>query len=70
MYSPKIEPDQIEKLYRLREKLKEKGQKATMKGLVREMIDEGLKKRDEVICSDCGGSMIDGICEDCEKLNE
>ena len=75
MYSPKIEPGQIEKLYRLRERLRKQGQKATMTGLVREMIDEGLKKQkanglDAAICPECGGSWVDGICVNCERMNE
>ena len=42
MYSPKIDEEQVKKLYQLREYLKEKGYKTTMAGLVREMINKGL----------------------------
>jgi len=49
MYLPKINENQMKRLYELREYLKEKGYKATIAGLVREMIDNGLTRYDELI---------------------
>ena len=46
MYSPKIDENQIQRLYRLREFLKAEGQKATMIGMVREAIGEYLDENE------------------------
>ncbi len=47
MYSPKIDENQIQRLYRLREFLKAEGQKATMIGMVREAIEEYLTENEK-----------------------
>jgi len=44
MYRPKIPEDIIEKLYRLREKLAKRGIKKPITVLVREAIEEYLRK--------------------------
>ena len=49
MYLQKIDENQIKRLYELREYLKEKGYKATIAGLVREMINDGLEHYDRII---------------------
>jgi hypothetical protein len=49
MYSLKIDENQIKRLYELREYLKEKGYKATIAGLVREMINDGLEHYDGIM---------------------
>ena len=65
MYLLKIKPEQMTSLYYLREYLKEKGYRATISGLVREMINEGLKHYEkEVKAGDCL------ISEKEMKLNE
>lgn len=46
MYSPKIDENQIKRLYHLRERLKARGQKATMIGMVREAIGEYLDENE------------------------
>jgi len=48
MYLLNIGKDQMKKLYKLREYLKKKGRKATIVGLVREMIEDGLKRYDKM----------------------
>jgi len=47
MYKPKIPPEIIHKLYRLREELAKKGIKKPITVLVREAIEEYLKKLKE-----------------------
>ena len=47
MYSPKIEPEQVGKLYLLRESLAQEGVKKPITALVKEAIEEYLKKRRE-----------------------
>lgn len=42
MYSPKIDENQIQRLYRLRESLKEGGEKTTMTAMVREAVENYL----------------------------
>ena len=42
MYSPKINEKQIKKLYRLRERMREQGQKITMTAMVAEAIEKYL----------------------------
>lgn len=42
MYTPKIDENQIQRLYRLRESLREDGEKATMTAMVREAIEKYL----------------------------
>jgi len=42
MYSPKIDENQIQRLYRLRESLRESGEKATMTAMVRDAVEEYL----------------------------
>lgn len=46
MYSPKIDENQIKRLYHLRESLKADGQKATMIGIVREAIGRYLDENE------------------------
>lgn len=46
MYSPKIDENQIKRLYRLRETMKENGDKATMAGVVREAIEKYLIEKE------------------------
>ena len=47
MYSLKIEPEQVGKLYLLRESLAQEGIKKPITALVKEAIEEYLKKRKE-----------------------
>ncbi|MFH2069115.1 MAG: hypothetical protein ABII89_06625 [Candidatus Omnitrophota bacterium] len=47
MYSPKIEPEQMGKLYLLRESLAQEGVKKPITTLVKEAIEEYLEKRKE-----------------------
>ncbi|MFA5386059.1 MAG: hypothetical protein WC297_00020 [Candidatus Paceibacterota bacterium] len=47
MYSPKIEPEQVGKLYLLRESLAQEGVKKPITTLVKEAIEEYLDKRRE-----------------------
>jgi predicted transcriptional regulator len=47
MYSPKISPEIIRKLFCLKEELARKGIKKPITVLVREAIEEYLKKREE-----------------------
>jgi len=42
MYSPKIDNNQIRRLYRLRESLKANGEKVTMAGMVRDAVEKYL----------------------------
>ena len=44
MYSPKIEPKQVQELYLLKQALSEEGTKKPMTALVKEAIAEYLKK--------------------------
>ncbi|PIT92777.1 MAG: hypothetical protein COU08_00650 [Candidatus Harrisonbacteria bacterium CG10_big_fil_rev_8_21_14_0_10_42_17] len=46
MYSPRIDENQIQRLYRLREFLKADGQKATMIGMVREAVESYLNENE------------------------
>jgi hypothetical protein len=48
MYKPKIPEDIIEKLYRLREKLVKRGIRKPITILVREAVEEYLKKLKEI----------------------
>jgi hypothetical protein len=48
MYKPKIPQDIIQKLYRLREKLAKRGIKKPITVLVREAIEEYLRKLKEI----------------------
>jgi hypothetical protein len=48
MYKPKIPRDIIEKLYRLREKLAKRGIRKPITVLVREAIEEYLRKLKEI----------------------
>ena len=47
MYSPKISPEMVERLYYLREELARKGIRKPITVLVREAIDEYLKRLKE-----------------------
>jgi hypothetical protein len=47
MYSPNISPEIIRKLFRLKEELAGEGIKKPITVLVREAIEEYLKKREE-----------------------
>lgn len=47
MYSPKIEENQIQRLYRLRESMKENGEKTTMTAMVRDAIEEYLTENEK-----------------------
>lgn len=42
MYSPKINNNQIKRLYRLRESLKSGGKRVTMVGMVRDAVEKYL----------------------------
>lgn len=42
MYSPKINNNQIKRLYRLRESLKSGGERVTMVGIVRDAVEKYL----------------------------
>jgi len=48
MYSPKIDEEQVEKLYHFREELVRKGVRKPITVLVREAVEEYLEKRKEV----------------------
>lgn len=47
MYSPKIDENQIQRLYRLRESMKDKGVKVTMTTMVREAIEDYLTENEK-----------------------
>jgi hypothetical protein len=47
MYSPKVEPEQVGKLYLLRESLAQEGVKKPITALVKEAIEEYLNKKQE-----------------------
>ncbi len=47
MYSPKINENQIQRLYRLRETTKENGEKTTMVAMVREAIEDYLTENEK-----------------------
>lgn len=47
MYSPKIDEEQIQRLYRLRETMRESGEKATMTAMVRDAIEEYLTENEK-----------------------
>jgi len=47
MYSPKIDENQIRRLYRLREFEKSKGKKSSIAGLVRDAIEKYLKYKEK-----------------------
>ena len=42
MYTPKINENQIQRLYRLRESLRDGGEKATMTAMVRDAVEKYL----------------------------
>src|SRR3989344_5828227 len=46
MYSPKINENQIQRLYRLRESMKENGTKMTMTTMAREAIEQYLTEKE------------------------
>lgn len=46
MYSPKIDENQIQRLYRLRESMKENGAKVTMTAMTREAIEKYLTEKE------------------------
>ena len=46
MYSPKIDENQIQRLYRLRESMKENGTKTTMAAMAREAIEQYLTEKE------------------------
>jgi len=46
MYSPKIDENQIQRLYRLREAMKENGTKTTMAAMAREAIEQYLAEKE------------------------
>lgn len=46
MYSPKIDENQIQRLYRLRESMKENGAKVTMTAMTREAIENYLTEKE------------------------
>ena len=47
MYSPKIDENQIQRLYRLRESMKENGEKVTMTTMVREAVEDYLTENEK-----------------------
>ena len=47
MYSPKINENQIQRMYRLRESMKENGTKVTMTTMVREAIEDYLTENEK-----------------------
>ncbi len=47
MYSPKINENQIQRLYRLRETTKENGEKITMVAMVREAVEDYLTENEK-----------------------
>lgn len=47
MYSPNISPEQVEKLYLLRESLAKEGIKKPITVLVKEALEKYLKKNEE-----------------------
>ena len=47
MYSPKIDENQIQRMYRLRESMKESGMKVTMTTMVREAIEDYLTENEK-----------------------
>lgn len=47
MYSPKINENQIQRMYRLRESMKENGTKMTMTTMVREAIENYLTENEK-----------------------
>ena len=47
MYSPKIDENQIQRLYRLRESMKDNGVKVTMTTMVREAIEDYLTENEK-----------------------
>jgi len=46
MYSPKIDENQIQRLYQLREAMKESGTKTTMTEMTREAIEQYLTEKE------------------------
>ncbi len=46
MYSPKIDKNQIQRLYRLRETMRENGEKTTMVAMVRDAIEKYLTENE------------------------
>lgn len=49
MYSPRVEPDKIEKLYKLREMIKASGEKTDMIKLVDEALERYLPAKEEEV---------------------
>ena len=47
MYSPKIDENQIQRLYRLRESQKKNGEKTTMTAMVREAVEDYLTENEK-----------------------
>jgi len=47
MYSPRIEPDKVERLYRLKQELFARGQKTNMVKLVDEAIEKYLTEMEK-----------------------
>ena len=46
MYSPRVEPDKVERLHKLRQELRAKGQKTNMIKLVDEALDRYLTDKE------------------------
>ena len=71
MYSPKIWPDQIAKLYRLKVSLLAGGKKGvTMTDLVREALTEYLAKKEKELRKNGTGSLLIGEPTDREIVAE
>jgi len=47
MYSPRIEPDKVERLYKLKQELLARGQKTNMVKLVDEALEKYLTEREK-----------------------
>ena len=71
MYSPKIWPDQVAKLYRLKVSLLAGGKKGiTMTDLVREALTEYLAKKEKELCKNGTGLLLIGEPTDQEIVAE
>jgi len=47
MYSPRIEPDKVERLYKLKQELLERGKKTNMVKLVNEALEKYLAEMEK-----------------------
>lgn len=72
-YSPRIAPEQVHKLYLLRERMRKNGQKnVTMTRIVEEAVEQYLRDKEiEDLCPECGEFMGDlARCSKCGWIDE